>query len=105
LQIALSSKGKEFYCTKCARYILHDTYYFLGYCSSKEQIIPHSEGACEHFEAIDLAKALKENGWLYCVTCRKPVYSIEELRDHVGDILAFQVYNDEVASEESPSGD
>jgi hypothetical protein len=105
LQIALSAKGKEFYCTRCAKYVLHDTYHFLGYCNSKQQIVPYSEGGCEHFEALDLNTAFKENGWLYCVTCRKPVYSIDELREHVGDILTSHVYNDEVASEESPSGD
>jgi hypothetical protein len=101
----MSTKGKEFYCTKCTKYVLHDTYHFLGYCNSKEQIITSAEGACENFEVMDLDKAFKENGWLYCLTCKKPMYSVEELKEHVGDMLTFHVYNDEVASEESPSGD
>jgi len=101
----LSTKDKEFYCSRCTKYFSHDIYNFLGYCDSKEQIIPKTEGACEHFEAIDLDKTFKENGWIYCVSCKKPIYSVKELKDHTGDVISSKVYHDDIASEESPSGD
>jgi hypothetical protein len=101
----VSTKGKEFYCPRCAKYISHDIYISLGYCDSKSQIIPKAEGACEHFEAIDVDKAFKENGWMYCISCKKPFFSVEELGDHIGHMMSSKVYQDDIASEESPSGD
>ncbi len=101
----MSVKGKTFLCPKCARYISHDVFTYLGYCSERDQIVPAAEDTCERFESVDVEKAIREKGWINCLTCRTPIYSVKALEGHIGHMLAAEVYGDSVASEEAPSAD
>jgi len=90
---------------KCARYVSHDIFAFLGYCDKKGEIVSTTEGMCENFKGVDIEKAIQEKGWIHCLTCKMPIYSADELGNHIGHILATDVYADNVASEEAPSAD
>ncbi|MGQ9781845.1 MAG: hypothetical protein ACUVQ8_06320 [Nitrososphaeria archaeon] len=101
----MSVRGQGFLCTKCARYVSHDIFICLGYCREKDQIVPLAEDVCDKFEAVDIERAIKEKGWIHCLTCKMPVYSVESLEGHIGHVLAAEIYGDGVASEEAPSAD
>jgi len=96
-------------CEKCVYFLAHDVYGYLGLCVKKNAVVASTvDKPCEKFRETDLKeleKLLTEKGWLYCLTCKKPIYSFEELKNHLNDQVASNFLSDEVASEEAPSAD
>jgi len=95
-------------CYTCAHFSPHDVYHDLGYCGEKGELIVPFEVPCEDFKAVDtkdLCSTIQERGWIYCLSCRKPIYHPDELKDHVGCVSYQDPYTDSVAAEESPTAD
>ncbi len=92
----------------CVYFSPHDIHHDLGYCGKKEELIIPFEVPCEDFKAVnpkDLHDKIHERGWVYCLSCRKPIYHPNEFKDHVGCIYYQDPYIDVVAAEESPTAD
>ena len=64
---------------------------------------------CESYKPVsidELKKALSEQGWLYCVNCRRTIYTETELEEHVKEhLVAPGIIIDEAVREEAHSGD
>jgi hypothetical protein len=61
---------------------------------------------CDEFKEVnleDLRNIIRSKGWLYCNTCRKAIYTVEELIEHIEDELGAALFSDVVASEEAPT--
>lgn len=87
----------------------HDTFEYMGLCNERNELVLSTPQTviCENYREVtldELKKALEERGWLHCVSCNKALYTIEELEEHLSDILVPETYSDIVASEESPTG-
>lgn len=96
-------------CRKCVFFKAHDLFDYIDYCSiRKELVIPEHE-ECPHYREVtrdQLAKIIREQGWLYCITCRKVIHSVEELDEYLNKhIIVQETFSDDVASEESPAAD
>lgn len=92
-------------CNRCIHLIPHHIYEYLGFCEKRSELIITTAKPCSDFREISLEKLkriLQERGWIYCATCKKPIYFIEELEKHSGEKLTYKVYIDEAALEESP---
>lgn len=101
--------NKKDFCKKCIHFLAHDVYGYLGLCTKKDLLtVSSSDKPCENFKEVnlrELEKIFLEKGWLYCLTCKKPIYSFEELKNHLTDQIGSDFLSDEVASEEAPSAD
>lgn len=74
----------------------------MGLCKLDGKFVV-TKPSCENFTEVDLKKVFREGGWTYCLACRTPIFS--EHLSHVGHDVAFELCFDEVACEDSPSGD
>ena len=95
-------------CCTCVNFMPHDVYEYMGFCVRRGQIVVSDETTCECYRELafdDIRRALVDRGWVYCVTCRQPIYSMDELEKHIGETIAIGVYVDSVASEDSPPAD
>ncbi|MEM2422240.1 MAG: hypothetical protein QXZ34_03505, partial [Candidatus Bathyarchaeia archaeon] len=105
-ETALRKKG---FCEKCVYFIAHDIYGYLGLCVKKNALVTSTmDRSCKKFRDTslkELEKLITEKGWLYCLTCKKPIYSFEELKEHLNDQVSSDFLSDDVASEEAPSAD
>ncbi|MFO7791583.1 MAG: hypothetical protein R6W73_01190 [Candidatus Saliniplasma sp.] len=94
-------------CKECVYFISHDSYNYMGFCKKKEKM-SLSEHECPEVKEIkfkDVEKVLEEQGWVYCETCKKPIYDVEELKKHTEGKVVWEFYPDDVAAEDSPVGD
>lgn len=96
-------------CEGCAYFVPHAIYPYVGYCTEKGSVVISREG-CERYtrrSVEELKGRIIESGWVYCITCRSPVYSLENLEEHFarGHAVAASVLEDQVALEESHSAD
>jgi len=91
-------------CIFCAKYLPNANFPWIGLCD-REGRLTVSKQSCENFVEADWRKVFEEGGWVHCLTCRKPLYSEQELMSHVGHIIALELCPDDVACEDSPGGD
>ncbi len=97
-------------CKRCLLFRPHDAYEYLGLCIHKNELIvlkPDMK-ACKDFKEFtldELKKVLIEKGWLRCISCKKPIHTVEELGEHIEEMLRLELHSDVVASEESPAAD
>lgn len=91
-------------CIYCGNYSPNATFPWIGLCKRDGKLVV-SKPSCENFTEVDFKKVFDEGGWVHCLTCKKPVYSEQELSSHAGHVLAFEICSDEVACEESYAGD
>ncbi|MFW6038147.1 MAG: hypothetical protein ACOC89_01250 [Candidatus Saliniplasma sp.] len=94
-------------CQDCVYFIAHDSYNYIGYCKRKKEI-SFSDDECpkvKEVELKELKKVLEEQGWVYCETCKKPIYDVKELKNHTQGKIVWESFPDDVAAEESPGGD
>ena len=95
-------------CKNCIYYKPHSLYGF-GYCEKKGSIVFGDESCKDVVPAVreDLIKAIEAYGWVYCSECRKALFSVEELDQHLslGHTLFNEFMEDFVASEEAPGAD
>ncbi|MEM0348054.1 MAG: hypothetical protein QXS63_01220 [Zestosphaera sp.] len=99
-------------CAQCTRFKPHLYYPYIGLCVAKDEV---REGrrrveGCPYFRAKTLdevRESLTRKEWVYCVSCRKTLTSVEELEEHVmkGHAVFEEVLVDDVVAEEAPSGD
>ncbi|MFP4000447.1 MAG: hypothetical protein ACLFU5_00910 [Thermoplasmata archaeon] len=76
-------------------------------CINKDRLITKKE-ICPGQKDIDrerLKEILKEKGWIYCITCNEPIFSLDELEDHKKGRLIEKRFSDDVAAEDSPTAD
>ena len=107
--LSLLESENDLNCEKCVSFIPHDTFEYMGLCDKRTELVISGKqtSMCENFKEVtleELKKTLEEKGWLYCVSCKEALYTLEELEEHHRDILAASAYADIVASEESPTG-
>ncbi len=94
-------------CEDCDYFVKHDSYDFFGLCLDEDRLITKKE-RCRNQKDIDIERIeeiLKEKGWIYCISCGEPIFTLDELDDHKKGRLASEKYTDEVASEDSPAAD
>lgn len=94
-------------CEECDYFVKHDSYDFIGLCLNEDRLITKKE-KCDGQKDINLEKIkkkLEERGWIYCITCEEPIFTLEELEDHKKGSLRLEQLSDEVASEDSPAAD
>ncbi|MCS7132458.1 MAG: hypothetical protein N3F65_00445 [Nitrososphaeria archaeon] len=99
---------KPISCLKCVKVSVHPSYPSIVICLKDNKVIPLRRETCRDYVERgfdELVKTLSEHGFLYCVDCHKPIYSIEELYEHLHDIVLANYPPDEVAHEESPAAD
>lgn len=94
-------------CGNCACFKPHDTYKYLAVCVATDKLMVKkpSTGGCAAFKEVsyeDLRKALLTRGWLYCVSCDKPLFTVEELAEHLEHELGSDLFCDVAAREEAP---
>lgn len=96
----------------CERFKPHLYYHYIGLCSARKEVRGSAEsvGSCHYFRRKtpnELASALAERGWVYCVTCARTLVSFEELDEHItGNHEVFEdVLIDDVVADEAPGGD
>lgn len=96
-------------CRKCVFFKVHDVFDYIGYCSLKNELVIPGPVECPHYQEVtrdQLSRIIEEQGWLYCVTCRRAIHSLEELEKYLEKYtIAPEIFSDEVASEESPPAD
>lgn len=89
-------------------YVPHAIHTWFGYLKVRGLIVPKEEGAKHGPFTKDTEKRLREAlvmyGWVYCVDCRRPIFSIDEALDHIkqGHLLTNEFMHDDVAPEEVP---
>lgn len=74
----------------------------------KDQLISLPREGCEDYVEKNwkkLVEVLSEKGFLYCVECNKPIYTIEELTKHKKEFIPIEFFHDDVASEEALAAD
>ncbi|MBS3817766.1 MAG: hypothetical protein KGY76_09420 [Candidatus Thermoplasmatota archaeon] len=94
-------------CDECDYFVKHDSYDFIGMCQNQDKTITKKE-VCPDQKEIDrekLKEILEEKGWIYCLTCDEPIFSLEELEEHKKGRLVEKRFSDEVASKDSPAAD
>ena len=104
----LEEKEERVPCGKCVYVRYHDTFEYMGICLIKGELVITTDPSCEEFveKSLDeIRKIFEERGGVYCVTCKKYIYSFEEFQEYLKSILETDVFSDDVASEESPAGD
>ncbi len=103
------SSSRNSGCSSCVFFKVHDLFDYIGYCTIKDELIVGGESGCPHYKPVDksqLVELLRERGWIYCVTCKKPIYSEEELDEYLEKYrVNVDFFNDTVAAEESPAAD
>jgi thioredoxin-related protein len=88
---------------------IHNPY--LGLCDLKIEAgsVVETVEICDKFREVsldELKHVLKQQGWLYCLTCRKTIVDEEELEKHFKEhIVVSGVVIDESVAEEAPIGD
>jgi len=97
-------------CSRCVFFKPNIYFPYIGYCVVKDDAKLHEEPAvCESFKPVsldELKKALREQGWLYCVNCREVIHTLEELEKHVSrHLVSTGVVIDEAVAEEAHSSD
>jgi hypothetical protein len=108
--VVLMGENQVSECRRCVLYRAHDMYDFLGVCVYRDELLILTPGAktCEKYEEFsmdELKRLLNERGWLYCVSCRKWIWTVEELQEHRNDIVIPEFFSDIIASEEAPAAD
>jgi len=91
-------------CKRCKFYTPYDVYPFIGLCARKNSITFHDCDPCEEFEIRNIDEILKQQGRVYCLTCKTWVYpwNFDEHKEH--DIFS-NVIEDELIFEESYAAD
>ena len=99
-------------CLKCAFFRVHSLFPYLGYCDKRGEVIVSSPRECDYFKQVDLdyiKEVIEKEGMVYCVTCKRPISSVEELEEYVKEyrkyVIALKTIVDEVVSEEAPIAD
>lgn len=97
-------------CSRCIFFRPHIYFPYIGYCLIKQGVATYEEPAiCSSFKpsSIDEMKnILREQGWLYCVNCRKILRDEKELEEHLKQhIISPGVLIDEAVAEEAHTGD
>ncbi|MEM4789714.1 MAG: hypothetical protein QXV06_08000 [Ignisphaera sp.] len=97
-------------CSRCLFFRPHIYFPYIGYCIVKHNSVLHEEPAtCSSFKpsSIDgLKNIFKEQGWLYCVNCRKILINEIELEEHLKQhVVSSGVVLDEAIAEEAHAGD
>lgn len=104
----LMSSKKEEDCRKCRFFRPHDTYNYFGFCVDKNELKIQTldKEVCDDYKEVsleDLKGILLRRGWLFCLSCKKALYTVEELVEHINDELKSDLFSDIVASEEVPA--
>ncbi len=92
-------------CEDCDYFVKHDSYDFIGLCLDEDRLITKKE-KCKGQKDIDIKKIkeiLEDRGWIYCISCGEPIFSIEEIENHKKGKLRLDELSDDVASEDSPT--
>ncbi|MCC6016761.1 MAG: hypothetical protein LM582_06950 [Desulfurococcaceae archaeon] len=98
-------------CIHCVYFKPNIHYPYLGLCILKIELgsVVETVEICDKFKETslgELKQVLKQQGWLYCLTCRKTIVDEEELEKHFKEhIVVSGVVVDEAVSEEAPVGD
>ncbi|MCS7110916.1 MAG: hypothetical protein RMI45_05190 [Ignisphaera sp.] len=97
-------------CSRCVYFKPHIYFPYVGYCVIKQGTAVHQElTVCESFKpsSVDeLRGFLRREGWLYCVNCRRFIYTEVELEEHARQHLVSPgVVLDEAIAEEAHAGD
>lgn len=96
-------------CSRCIFFKPHIYFPYIGFCIIRDTSVVDNIEICNDFKPSsldELKRALAENGWLYCVTCRKIILSEEELEKHIKEhFVTSSVFIDDVIAEETPAGD
>lgn len=95
-------------CLRCAKMASSLVYSSILICFENGNVIPALKETCPNYlerSFSSLVKRLSEHGFLYCADCKKPIYSIDELQEHVNDLILTNYPPDEVVHEESPVAD
>ncbi|MCI4408097.1 MAG: hypothetical protein JHC26_03310 [Thermofilum sp.] len=92
-------------CTGCVYFKPHVYVPYIGFCNLYRTDVIDRAAPCESFKPVsleDLAKHLEENGWLYCINCRKIITTREELEKHFQEhVIAKEVVIDTSVGEEA----
>lgn len=99
----------EYICKHCVFFKPNIYYPFIGYCILREEGTRIKVEVCRDFRKSsfeELKNILREQGWLYCVTCGRVITDEKELEEHVREhLITTGVVIDEAVSEEAPMGD
>ncbi|AGK60349.1 hypothetical protein Asulf_00317 [Archaeoglobus sulfaticallidus PM70-1] len=88
-------------CKKCAKFSVHEIYSYIGFCVERKVTVRFHD-VCEDFTHFDFetkSREIFEKGWVYCMTCRMPIFSVEELEEHEDDIIVREFFLEEVHEE------
>ncbi|MCI4436589.1 MAG: hypothetical protein JHC33_07245 [Ignisphaera sp.] len=76
---------------------------------NESRLVVETAEICDKFKEAsldELKQVLKQQGWLYCLTCRKTIVDEEELEKHFKKhTIVSGVVIDEAVFEEAPIGD
>ena len=89
-------------CERCVYFIAHDAYDYFGVCERNEKVVM-ANYKCEGFKEIrieEIKKVIKEKGKVYCLSCKKPIYSVDELKEHLKERVFMDIFCDGVYSRE-----
>lgn len=106
-RFCMSLDVREQDCGSCVCFKPHHTHGYFGVCSVGDKLVvrtPHMR-ICKTFRKLsaeELKKALVSRGSLYCLSCRKPLFTAEELDEHLGHVIGLDFCTDDVAREEAP---
>jgi|UniRef100_A0A7C3SNF9 hypothetical protein len=96
-------------CSSCSFFLPHEHFQGFGLCLAKGELVAAGSAACESARALSLEevrRALEEQGWVYCTSCRLTLTSEEEVMLHWSKhALAPGLVFDEATPEEVLAGD
>ncbi|MGB9784273.1 MAG: hypothetical protein ACP5I2_07875 [Fervidicoccaceae archaeon] len=105
----MSSKN----CSSCLFFSPHIYYRNMGFCAKKRELVVNlDEGrSCPYYEEEEYENALsalREKGWVYCLSCGETITEENELFQHMklkGHAIAGNIFIDDSILEESYSAD
>lgn len=95
-------------CRECIKFTVHPHYPYLVICLEKGELVSLPREVCKDYVEKTwerLIEVLSERGFLYCAECGKPIYSLDELTKHRRELIPFEFFMDEVATEEAFAAD
>ncbi len=104
----VGEKPSALVCGRCVFFRPHDVYEYMGYCTKKGLLVTADNRPCSDYKEAsveDLKKVLEERGWLYCASCKEPIYDVDDLMKHAAHLHYQDTFSDEVATEEAPAAD
>ncbi|MGC9209110.1 MAG: hypothetical protein ACP5GH_04590 [Nitrososphaeria archaeon] len=93
-------------CSDCVHFYVHPVYTNMGFCEIHRKLVD-GQDSCDRFSEVrpeEVERGFRERGWIYCTDCRKPLFELSEVKEHLrlNHHLTIRFLRDQVAKEESP---